>query len=663
MLLRALLLLLLLTGNSLAFPVHRRFHHPKSLQKMCRFSCGLFPRKNAHYFNHGGERGRERGRERSRIATNVCPAPDADSSLSRVSPSLLLLFLFAAPPSTALQRLGEQWFFSVIGSANAGLKDGQGTTAGFSSPVDVAFLPNGKALVADWGSFSVRTVDLETRTVTTTFTSTVSIGGPRAIGVHPSGDYAVFSTSGNLIVKLPLAPQSPENVTVIAGTGGQGLRDGSTNESQFNVPSGVAFVPGADAVLVCDAQNHAIRLVTVQGQVTTVAGAGLPSLHDGVGPLAGLNMPSMLAVSSWPSRSGGKATPFAVFTEVGSNSVRYLDLNTQTVTTLAGGTGSGARDGFGTSALFRSPTGIALTESTAGGASGEGVFYAIVADTGNGYVRMVTVQYPGGTASKVMTLGLNDRQSYPEGPRGVALQPPDALVFSDTRGNRIRHGTVSCADGSYRYGYTCQPCTAMSEECPVGMQPVACTDSMDTYCGPCSGGIPLGAAFYNGTEACSWKCTGSLMKASEGDLECTPDWFAAGLILGGSCAFGIACIGAVFAVERSSIKAKRRMVEEMLAREAAEGGQDGHRPSVQISVAGSFKQKQTPAQRRLSSLLPPPSFEPGSGNTFRYPSQQCLISNVSSESSFLKSAAALLMLCLSAETLDMRVEIHKKYDA
>lgn len=53
------------------------------------------------------------------------------------------------------------------------------------------------------------------------------------------------------------------------------------------------------------------------------------------------------------------------------------------------------------SAMFRSPTGVALTESPIGGASGEGVFHAIVADTGNGYLRMVTIQYPGGGASQV----------------------------------------------------------------------------------------------------------------------------------------------------------------------------------------------------------------------------------------------------------------------
>lgn len=78
------------------------------------------------------------------------------------------------------------------------------------------------------------------------------------------------------------------------------------------------------------------------------------------------------------------------------------------------------------------------------------------------------------------------------------------------------------------------------------------------------------------------------MIASEGDAECEPDWFTGGLILGGSCAFGIACIGAVFINERMSINAKMKLLEEVLLREAA-GGSSGSKHTIQIAVSGSFQ--------------------------------------------------------------------------
>lgn len=263
------------------------------------------------------------------------------------------------------------------------------------------------------------------------------------MGVHQSGQYAVFASSTHLIVKVPLTDAVPSAMVILAGTWGQiGLRNGVGSEARFNVPSGIAFLPGGAGMLVCDSQNHALRHVTEDGVVTTMAGAGIPVRRDGRGPLSGLDGPIGVAVA------GPSGAAFAVVTEYGSNSVRYFDVATGTLTTIAGGSGgSGAQDGVGSNALFNGPTGIALRASTAEG----GFHYALVSDSGNGFVRMIKI-VPGGGAGTVMTLGLDDRQAYPAGPRGIAFTSPLSLVFADSRGNRVRQGTLACAPGTWQYG-------------------------------------------------------------------------------------------------------------------------------------------------------------------------------------------------------------------
>ncbi|MGV3522798.1 MAG: hypothetical protein ACO1RX_01160 [Candidatus Sericytochromatia bacterium] len=58
-------------------------------------------------------------------------------------------------------------------------------------------------------------------------------------------------------------------LSLFAGTGEPGLRDGSILEAQFNQPHGLAF-DAAGNLYVADTGNHAIRKITPEGQVSTV---------------------------------------------------------------------------------------------------------------------------------------------------------------------------------------------------------------------------------------------------------------------------------------------------------------------------------------------------------------------------------------------------------
>jgi hypothetical protein len=69
-------------------------------------------------------------------------------------------------------------------------------------------------------------------------------------------------------------------VSTLAGTGEEGHRDGEGTVAQFNEPKGVA-VDGGGNVIVADARNDRIRMITPQGQVSTLAGTGEKGYQDG----------------------------------------------------------------------------------------------------------------------------------------------------------------------------------------------------------------------------------------------------------------------------------------------------------------------------------------------------------------------------------------------
>ena len=67
------------------------------------------------------------------------------------------------------------------------------------------------------------------------------------------------------------APE-PAPLTIVAGNGTAGFADGVGAEAQFNKP--IRLAPfGSDAVVVSDIYNHAIRVVSKDGRVRTIAGA------------------------------------------------------------------------------------------------------------------------------------------------------------------------------------------------------------------------------------------------------------------------------------------------------------------------------------------------------------------------------------------------------
>jgi sugar lactone lactonase YvrE len=137
----------------------------------------------------------------------------------------------------------------VAGNGTAAFANGVGTSAAFSSPTDVVLDSfSGLLYVVDKNNHCIR----------------------------------VVSQTGE--------------VTTLAGSGTAGFADGVGNEASFNTPVGIALDASARYLIVSDVFNHRIRLVSLLGNVTTLAGTGNASFTDGPADVASFHSPSGVAV-------------------------------------------------------------------------------------------------------------------------------------------------------------------------------------------------------------------------------------------------------------------------------------------------------------------------------------------------------------------------------
>ncbi len=171
----------------------------------------------------------------------------------------------------------------VIGSGIRGGQDGTFADSQFDHPQGTCLV--GSILyVADTGNHLIRSIDLESKTVST-FAGTGLQSRPRA----PTGSlretalnspWAICHVDG--VMYLAMAgphqiwshPLGTDTITVFAGNGREDVINGPLPESSFAQPSGLVVSSESDAVFVVDSEGSSIRRVAVTdaGVVTTIAG-------------------------------------------------------------------------------------------------------------------------------------------------------------------------------------------------------------------------------------------------------------------------------------------------------------------------------------------------------------------------------------------------------
>ncbi len=342
-------------------------------------------------------------------------------------------------PPVALIVTNPLAITTVAGLAgNAGTADGTGNAARFNGPCDLAADGAGNLFVADTNNNAIRKVT--SAGVVTTIAGLAGVTGstdgtgtaarfnsPAGITLDGAGNLFVADTYNHTIRKVTPAGV----VTTVAGQAGTGGgADGTGSAAAFNYPSDVA-ADGSGNLYVADTNNHAIRMITSAGVVSTVAGSlGTAGSANGAGGAARFSSPEGVTVD-------------------GSGNLYVADTDNQTirkitpagvVSTVAGLAGtSGSADGVGANARFQYPADLAV--------DGAGNLY--VADTDNHALRKVTptgltatMAGLAGTSGSTDGAGTAARFYYPA---GVTVDGAGNVYVADTSNHLIRQGATVAA--------------------------------------------------------------------------------------------------------------------------------------------------------------------------------------------------------------------------
>lgn len=284
------------------------------------------------------------------------------------------------------------------------------------------------------------------------FSLALTIGeSPSSVSVSGMPPGLVFNSSANIISGSPTttgvytisvsasnafgAATPAECILTIGATplvfsvlagGKAGSMDGTGAAAQFDTPNGLAIDTQGN-LYVADTGNFTIRKVSASGVVTTIAGsAGIKGSSDGRGASALFSSPTGIAVD---------ATGNLYVTDTGNNTIRKIDTTGQS-STIAGTPGvTGAVDNSGSAASFNGPTGIAVDSS--------GNLY--VADCGNDTVRKIssaaavtTLAGLAGQSGDIDAFGIGARFNDPT---GVALDATGNIYVNDDGNTALRQIT------------------------------------------------------------------------------------------------------------------------------------------------------------------------------------------------------------------------------
>ena len=319
---------------------------------------------------------------------------------------------------------------TLVGTAGvAGSADGSGSAAQLANPLDVAVDAAGHIFVNDVAAIR----EVTPAGVVTTFAgmlpaqgsadgigSAAKFFGPAGLTVDRNGVVYVADLGNDTIRAI-----TPDGmVSTFAGSAGQrGSSDGTGSAARFQDPEGVA-VGSSGIVYVADGENEAIRAITPQGVVTTLAGhPGSGGSADGVGSGARFAFPTDLAID-------GSGNVFV--TDITNSNIRMVT-PAGVVTTLAGLAGTrGSADGIGSAATFYGPGGIAVDAA--------GNVY--VADQGNFTIRKIA---PGGVVTTLAGLAGSSGSVDGTGsaarfanPNGLAIDAAGNLYTADVENSAIR---------------------------------------------------------------------------------------------------------------------------------------------------------------------------------------------------------------------------------
>ena len=267
------------------------------------------------------------------------------------------------------------------------------------------------------------------------FIENTNLLNPTSLAYNPATSVLYVTNSGtNQIFSSPISFTNNK----VNGTFTQyaGSTVGFTNSSnalnaRFNTPQGIT-VTNCNVIYVADTGNYCIRKIDSSGNVTTLAGTGVSGLVDGSTTMARFIFPTFIALDN----------VYSNLYVSDSTAIRKIDLNTLTVTTIAGSSNGSSNivDGIGSVARFSNAAGIYVFSSN--------LIYVI--DSGIMSLREISYinsSYQVTTISGNNSLSIVDKSTITSGnieqgtyyiPNGLTMDSFSRLYIADTGHNTIR---------------------------------------------------------------------------------------------------------------------------------------------------------------------------------------------------------------------------------
>jgi sugar lactone lactonase YvrE len=284
---------------------------------------------------------------------------------------------------------------------------------------------------------------------------------PSGVFVDETGRVFIADTFNNRIRMVDMNG----DISTVAGTDSRGYSGdgGPATSAQLNNPFGV-FVDETGRVFIADLSNHRIRMVDMNGIITTIAGTDSSGYSGDGGPAtsAKLNLPLGVFVDQ---------TGRVFIADLFNHRIRMVDMNGD-ISTVAGTESSGysGDGGPATSAKLNRPFGVFVDETGR----------VFIADRNNHRIRMVDMN---GIISTVA--GTDSGGDSGDGgpatsaelnfPLGVFVDQTGRVFIADTSNHRIRmvdmNGDISTVAGTGSRGYSGDggPATSAELNNPYGV--------------------------------------------------------------------------------------------------------------------------------------------------------------------------------------------------
>jgi sugar lactone lactonase YvrE len=293
---------------------------------------------------------------------------------------------------------------TVAGSATGGYSGdgGAATAALLNTPTGVVVDTAKNLYIADQGNNCIRKVSAAGIITTYAGNGTAGFAGdggaataaqfssPAALAIDAAGNIFVADMGNNRIRKV----SATGIITTVAGSSAMGGYSGdgyAATIAQLNAPTGVAVTSGG-RIYISDQGNNRIRMVSIVGIITTVAGNGTTGYSGDGGP-------ALSAQLRYPAGVAATDSGYIYIAEGNNNAIRKVDLS-GVITTIAGDGGSGLTGdgGAATAARLSAPNSLIV----------DSVGRIYVADAGNNRVRKIAKKAVNtGLEKTIITMGLS----------------------------------------------------------------------------------------------------------------------------------------------------------------------------------------------------------------------------------------------------------------